>query len=160
MGLFNFFKKKVEVEEEVQPEVKTEETSIKLDELERITYGSFYAWESDIDYNVTAVWDFKEKDFKASPYRDKVIGMIETDHMYCIDPDTGKQFFIFVPSKDVEYKSIRAFNIKDILIELDMQKSAIKKERNKMFRDARVQYLESIDSKVEVDLCNTSMSNE
>ena len=147
MKLFNFFKKKVEIEEEVQ------------DKVQRIIYGSFYAWDSK-ETNCSMVWDYKEKDYKVLPPCDRVIGMIDSDKRYCLDPVTGKQFFIFLPSTETEYKSIRAFDIKDILIELDRQKSEIEEERNKKFRDNRVQYLEELNSKVEVDLCNTSMSNE
>lgn len=159
MKLFNFFKKKVEIEEEVESEVQSEETSTKLNELERITYGSFYAWDSK-ETNGSMVWDYKEKDYKVLPPLDRVIGMIDSDKRYCLDPVTGKQFFIFLPSTETEYKSIRAFDIKDILIELDRQKTAIKEERDKKFMDNRIQYLKNLNSKVEVDLCNISMNNE
>lgn len=165
MKLFNFFKKKVEIEEEVesevQSEVQSEETSTKLNELERITYGSFYTWHSTTnDLDTTMVWDYKEKDIKVLPPNDKAIGMINTDDTYCIDPDNGKQFFIFTPSAETKYKAIRAFDIKDILIELDRQKIAIKEERDKEFMDNRIQYLKNLNSEVKVDLCNKSMNNE
>lgn len=162
MKIFNFFKKKVEIEEEVQPEVETEETVIKPDGLYRITYGSFYTWGSTTEnIKTSAVWDYQDKDCKSyPPNSDKTIGIIDTDDTYCIDPDTGKQFFIFTPIRELEYKSIRAFDIKDILIELDRQKSVIEEKTIKRFRDKRVQFLKDMNSKVEVDLCNKSMNDE
>ena len=168
MNIYNFFKNKVEAEEEVQ----FEETVINpdgfyridhgsnLDGFYRIDYGSFYTWGSTENFTTTAVWDYLYKNPKVPPPNNSAIGIIDTDDTYCIDPDTGKQFFIFVPKREVEYKSIRAFDIKDILIELDRQKSVIEEKRNKRYRDDRVRFLEDINSNIKVDLCNKSVNDE